>query len=143
LAISVLIPVKDYDFYPSDCCNFVKFDDTIAFDWLDSNLPPDANILIASTQMNVLPSGPTPGPVGTDAGIWIPALTGRTITYAQFETDFRLPDSLEKLCGQQVDYVYVGGTEQSFRVERLLLKEEWYQAVLSLEEVQLFRVIGC
>ena len=142
-AVVSLVLVREYNFYASDCCKFVKYDDTIALDWLDANLPPDANILIPATQMNVLPSGPSASPVGTDAGIWIPVLTGRRTTFAQFETDFRSSDSLELLCQQEIDYVYVGSTDQSFTVEQLLERRDWYESILSLPNVQLFKVIEC
>jgi hypothetical protein len=142
-SIVSLVLVRDYNFYASDCCNFVKYEDTIALDWLDANLPPDAHILIPATQMNVLPTGPSASLVGTDAGIWIPALTGRRTTFAQFETDFRSPDSLGQLCQQEIDYIYIGSTDQSFAVEQLLDKGEWYERVLSLPNAQLFKVSGC
>jgi hypothetical protein len=142
-AVVSLVLVKDYNFYASDCCKFMKYDDTIALDWLAANLPPDAYILIPATQMNVLPSGPSESPVGTDAGIWIPALTGRRTTFAQFETDFRSPDSLEQFCQQGIDYVYVGSTDQSFALGQLLEKGDWYERVLSLPNAQLFKLTGC
>jgi hypothetical protein len=138
-----LIAIGRYDFYPSDCCNFVKYDDTVAFDWIDRNLPSDARILIASTSMNVLPSGPSGNPTGTDAGIWIPAFTGRSTTFAPFDMDFRSPDTLEQLCQMQIDYIYVGGTTQSFDAEQLQSKADWYKRVLFLPHAQLYQLTGC
>ena len=49
VGLTGLIALGRYDFYPSDCCNFVGYDDTVAFDWMDRNMLPDARILIAST----------------------------------------------------------------------------------------------
>ena len=121
----------------------MRYDDTVALDWLDRNVPSDARILIPATQLNVLPSGPSTSSVGTDAGIWIPALTGRVITYSQFGIDFRLPDTLEQICREGVDYIYIGSTDQSFDVAQLLAKKDWYDPVLSLPNAQLFRVTGC
>ena len=138
-----MVAVSGYNFYPSDCCNFVHYDDTIALDWLARNTPSDARILIASTQMHVLPSGPSTSPVGTDAGIWIPALTGRDITYAHFDTDFRSENELEMLCQKQVEYIYIGNTSQSFNVSQLIAKKDWYKPILSLPDVQLYQVTGC
>ncbi len=137
------IAIGRYNFYPSDCCNFVRYDDTVAFDWLDRNLSPDAHILIASTSMNVLPSGPSGGPTGTDAGIWIPALTGRNVTFAPFDIDFRSTGTLEGLCQMQVDYVYVGGTTQNFNADQLQSKTDWYKGVLFLPNAQLYQLTGC
>lgn len=143
LGLIGLIPLRNYNFYPSDCCNFVKYDDTIVLDWLDKNLPPDAHILISSTKMNVLPTGPSPYPVGTDAGIWIPTLMNKTTTFMSFEIDFQSPDTLEQLCQQQIGYVYIGGTDQSFNDTQLISKRDWYDAVLTLPKAQLYQVAGC
>ena len=137
-----MIPIVRYDFYSSDCCNFVAYDDTVALDWLDKKLPPDARILTASTQLNVLPSGPT-GLVGTDAGIWIPALTNRNITLVPFDIDFRAMSTLEQLCQEQIDYVYVGSTDQKFNATQLQTKPEWYEGVLFLPDVKLYQLTGC
>ena len=138
-----LIALGRYDFYPSDCCNFVGYDDTVAFDWLDKNLPSDAHILIASTSMNVLPSGPSAGPTGTDAGIWIPALTGRDTTFAPFDIDFCTTGTLNQLCKMRIDYIYVGGTAQKFNAEQLQTKADWYKGVLFLPNTQLYQLTGC
>ena len=143
LSFLLLIPLRDYNFYPSDCCNFVRYDDTVAIDWLDRNTPPDARILIASTQMHVLPSGPSAANVGTDAGIWIPALTGRATTFAPFDIDFRSPSTLEELCKEQIDYIYIGGTDQKFNAAQLEAKAERYERILFLPNAQLYKLIGC
>jgi len=135
--------VSGYNFYPSDCCNFVQYDDTVTLDWLDRNTPPDARILIASTQMNVLPSGPSASHVGTDAGIWITPLTGRNTAFMPFEIDFRSPDTQGQLCQKQIDYVYVGRADQSFNISQLIAKKDWYKPILSLPNTNLFRVTGC
>jgi hypothetical protein len=127
----------------SDCCNFVKYDDTVALDWLDRNLPTEAHILIAATQLNVLPAGPSASLVGTDAGIWIPALTGRTVSLAPFDIDFRSTGTLEQLCQRQIGYVYVGGTGQIFHTAQLSEKADWYQRVLFLPNAQLYQLTRC
>lgn len=137
------IAMGRYDFYPSDCCNFVGYDDTVAFDWLDKNLPSDARILIASTNMNVLPSGPSESPTGTDAGIWIPALTDREITFAPFDIDFGTTGTLNQLCQMQIDYIYDGGTAQKFNAAQLHAKADWYKEVLFLPNAQLYQLTGC
>lgn len=138
-----LMLISRYNFYPSDCCNFVGYDDTIAIDWLARNLPPDARILIAATQLNVLPAGPSDNQVGTDAGIWIPALTGRNTSLAPFDSDFRSEGTLEQLCQKQVDYIFVGGTGLRFNVSQLQAKAEWYNRILLLPNAQLFQLTGC
>ena len=143
VCLTGLVTLGRYNFYPSDCCNFVGYDDTVALDWLDKNLPSDTRILIPSTSMNVLPSGPSGSPTGTDAGIWIPALTGRNVTYAPFDIDFRSTGTLEGLCQMQINYIYVGGTKQNFNAEQLQSKVDWYKGVLFLPNTQLYQLIGC
>ena len=143
IGVTSLIAIERYDFGPSDCCRFVGYDDTVAMDWLNRNVPSDARILIAGTQMNVLPSGPSAELVGTDAGIWIPALTGRSIIFAPVGMDFQSENTLEQLCQEQVDYVYVGGTSQTFNAAQLEEKSDWYKGVLFLPHVRLYQLTGC
>jgi hypothetical protein len=138
-----VMAIRRYDFYPSDCCSFVGYDDTVALDWIDRNLRPDAHILIAATQLNVLPAGPSENRVGTDAGIWIPVLTGRNTTLALFDTDFRSESTMEQLCQNQVGYVYVGRTDQKFNAAQLREKEEWYEGILFLPNAQVYQLTGC
>jgi hypothetical protein len=138
-----IIAIRRYDFYPSDCCSFVGYDDTVALDWINRNLRPDAHILIAAAQLNVLPAGPSENRVGADAGIWIPALTGRNTTFALFDTDFRSKSTLEQLCQNQVGYVYVGRTDQKFNAAQLREKEEWYKGILFLPNAQVYQLTGC
>jgi hypothetical protein len=143
LGVIGLLSIESYDFYPSDCCNFVGYDDTVVLDWLSENIPPGAHILIAATQLNVLPTGPSASLVGTDAGIWIPALTGRSISQAAFDTDFRSASTLVQLCQMQLEYIYVGGTDQKFDTTQLQAKAEWYDRILFLPNAQMYQLTGC
>ena len=143
IGLTAILLMGNYDFYPSDCCNFLGYDDTIAFDWLSRNSPPDAHILVPSTEMNVLPSGPSADAVGTDAGIWIPNLTGRPIALMPFNLDFQSEDTVEQLCQQQINYIYVGNTDQSFAAAQLQKKTDWYEMVLLLPNAQLYRLANC
>ena len=43
-----------YNLYPADCCSIVGRDDLVAMDWMAKNLPPEARILISSTELRVL-----------------------------------------------------------------------------------------
>jgi hypothetical protein len=137
-----IVSIKNYNFYPSDCCNFLKYDDTIALDWLNVNSPSDARILIASAELNVLPSEEFEGFAGTDAGIWIPQLTGRVITSMPYDVDFRLPERVNRLCQREIDYIYVGGTNQSFSTAQLE-EAEWFEKRLSLPNVQIYQRTSC
>ena len=134
---------KDYKFYPSDCCNFLGYDDTIAFEWINNNLPANISILVASNQLNVLPSTNSADLVGSDAGIWIPQLINRKIIMAPYELDFLSSETKDFLCHSQTNYIYVGNKEQSFNQSTLLQKRDWYQALLSLPNTQLFYITNC
>ena len=67
----------------------------------------------------------------------------KTTTFMSFEIDFQSPDTLEQLCQQQIGYVYIGGTDQSFNDTQLISKRDWYDAVLTLPKAQLYQVAGC
>ena len=136
------VSMRNYNFYPSDCCNFLKYDDTVALDWLEINLPPDARILIATTELNVLPSDEFEGFAGTDAGIWIPQLTGRIIFPMPYDIDFRSPEIVKQLCQKKTDYVYVGGTNQSFNAAQFE-NSEWFEKKLFLPNAQIYQRTSC
>ena len=136
------VSLTSYDFYPSDCCNFIKLDDATAIEWLRTNSQKNARILIPATGMYVQPSGPA-GQVGTDAGVWIPLLADRHVTLKPFELDFRSVQSLQQLCQDQIDYIYIGSTDQSFDPASLQQRTDWYHNVLSLPESQLFQLTRC
>ncbi len=142
-SVAGIFAIGGYHFYPSDCCNLVKYDDTIALDWIEKNLPPDARILVAASELNVLPIGPAEDLAGTDAGLWIPALTGRKISLASFDVDFRASSTWKQLCQERVDYIYAGGMDQSFHNAQLNEKTTWYERVLFLPEAHLFQLTGC
>jgi hypothetical protein len=110
---------------------------------LDKNLSPNTRILIAGAPVNVLPSGPSEGLTGTDAGIWIPALTGRNTLLAPFGINFLAESTLEQVCQEQVKYIYVGKMDQSFVATQLDEKPAWYQRRLFLPGAQLYQLKGC
>ena len=143
IGIAGILPIKNYGFYPSDCCNFLKYDDTIAFEWLRKNVPSDARILVASSKLSVLPSSTSFDDAGADAGIWIPQLTGRKIIMMTYETDFLSTETVKYLCQKQIDYLYVGGTNQSFNSMQLHEKTEWYKENLFLQNTQLYQLVAC
>jgi hypothetical protein len=143
LGFTGMLSVADYDFYPSDCCNFVGHDDTVAFDWLDKHLPPEARTLVAGTQLNVLPAGPSKNLAGSDAGIWIRAMSGRHTSLAPFDTDFRSASTLKRLCQRRIQYIYIGGTKQIFNTAQFHEKAEWYDRIFFLPDAQLYRLTGC
>ena len=135
--------IRSYNFYPSDCCNFLGYDDTVIFDWMDKTLPTDALILVASNQLNVVPSSTSADFVGSDAGIWIPQLIGREITLMPYHFDFLSDEKIKQLCQKEIDYIYIGNTNQSFNSRQLDKKTEWYKKILVLEKAQLYQLKAC
>ena len=132
-----------YDLYPSDCCDIVSEDDLAAIQWLAENLPEDAHILVASTDLRVLPTDEPQGSAGGDAGTWITPLIHRRSTFMPYDTDFSQRQILEDLCRMQVDYVYAGGTGWGFDTSGLGVHPDGYQLVFEKPKASVFQVTGC
>ncbi len=135
--------LKNYDFYPSACCDFVGYDDTLAFDWLDKNLPQDTQILIAGNQLNVVPNTTSSSLVASDAGIWITPLTGRKSIMLSHHLDFPSQEIFEELCKKEIDYIYLDNTSQSFKYSQLDKKPEWYKQTLILPSTSIYQLQSC
>ncbi len=132
-----------YNFSPSDCCQLVARDDSIALDWMDRQLPADARIVIAGADLNIDSfSAPMQG-TGTDAGIWIMPLSGRVATSLPYFTDFGSQDIYQSLCQQQVTHIYVGSRPQSFQTDFFQARSAWYEVIFHLQDTQIVRVLGC
>ncbi len=134
---------KNYDFTPSDCCDYVGYDDTLAFDWIDKNLPQDARILIAGNPLNVVPNAISPDLVASDAGMWIAPLTGRESIILSYHLDFTSPEIINQLCYKEIGYIYLDNTNQSFDSSQLDTKPEWYRKKLYLPNTQLYELKAC
>lgn len=135
--------LKNYDFYPSSCCDFVGYDDTLAFDWIDKNLPQDAQILIAGNQLNVVPNTSTSPLVASDAGIWISPLTSRKTLMLSHHLNFSSQEVFEQLCNKETDYIYLDNTSQSFIYSQLDKKPEWYKKTLALPSTSIYQLQNC
>jgi hypothetical protein len=132
-----------YDLYPSDCCLIVGPDDLTAIQWLDGNLPAGTSILTSSTDLNVLPTDQYQGSAGGDAGTWITPLTGRPVVLLPFNTDFSQGSTLETLCQQQVNFIYVGKTGWFFNDASISAQPGQYKLLLDLPKAKIFEVTGC
>jgi len=133
----------NHDFYPSDCCVLVDLDDLTVIDWMDKNLPPNARILISTTELVLVSSDSSQGQVGGDAGIWILPLIHRRTFPITYTLNFDQIDTLDVLCKKRIDYIYVGGIGQSFDSEQIKSHTEWYKALLSMQKAGVYQVIGC
>lgn len=133
----------NHSFYPSDCCQIVSHDDLSAIHWMDKTLPLDADILIASTDLFVT-SFETPEPLaGVDGGVWITSLISRKTIPARGTMNFAQPETHADVCRKNAEYIYAGGTSQSFNTLQLDEQADWYQNVFSLPGAKVYRVIGC
>ena len=132
-----------YEVYPSGCCNLVGRDDLVAMDWIDKNLPAQARVLTSSTEMMVMDTDAFQGAVGGDAGIWINPLTSRGTVQLPYSSDFSQQTTLDSLCNMGVTHIYVGETGLTFNDATLAPHPEWYQILLSMPKVKVYRVVGC
>lgn len=139
---ALAINATQYNFFPSTCCQFFGEDDAVAFDWMDKNLPPDANIGISSYEAYVLDAQSTSSP-GTDGGVWIVPLIHRNPVYLNSQTNFRDQKTLTDLCEKKITHIYVGGREESFSLLQLQEQPAWYETLLLLPKAQVFKIIGC
>jgi len=131
-----------YNFSPS-CCQFFGEDDRAALDWMDQNTPPNANIVIASSEAILFESSPSAWYTGSDGGIWITPLIHRQALFWPYQTDFGIAETLVGLCQRGAGYIYVGGTGQSFDQAQLLARPDWYAKLFSLPKAQVYRIVGC
>ncbi|MCQ3935882.1 MAG: hypothetical protein DPW18_02425 [Chloroflexi bacterium] len=132
-----------HEFYPSDCCQLVTYDDLAAIAWMDKTLPPDANILIASAGLYVTALESPGTRTGVDGGIWIAPLISRSAALAPNGLRLDQPEGHALLCRKNLGYIYVGGMPQSFAADLLDDLPDWYQAVFSLPAAKVYRVAGC
>jgi hypothetical protein len=130
-----------YSFAPSDCCQLAGRDDIVAMEWLKQNTSDDARILVASADFDL--GGQTMRGAGTDAGLWVTPLTGRTAVPFSYFSDFGQDGIHDQLCFENISHIYAGGRKMSFIAAVLQSKPDWYGTVLSLSNTQIFQVYGC
>lgn len=142
--VFVILNAKaSHSFYPSDCCQIVSRDDLSAIHWMDKTLPPDVDVLIASTDLFVTSLESPDTLAGVDGGIWVTSLISRRTIPARGTLNFDQPESHADVCRKNAEYIYVGGTSQSFNVLQLDEQTNWYQIIFSLPKAKVYQVIGC
>ena len=132
-----------YELYPSDCCDIAGPDDLVAIDWMDKNLPLDAQILISSTELRVLASDSFQGYNASDAGAWITPLISRPTIPLPYNSDLGQPAIFDTLCIMKIDYIYVGETGQTFDASQLRAHPNWYKSLLTMPRAGLYQIVGC
>lgn len=132
----------NYKFYPSECCQLVTQDDISAMTWIENNISVDEKILIAAVPLNVT-SFEAPTQVASDAGVWINPLTERTVQFAFISTNFESQQEHINLCNQNIKYIYIGATSQSFNEIQFASQPTWYQPIFLLPKAKIYQVLGC
>jgi hypothetical protein len=132
-----------YDLYPSNCCVIAGNNDVAAITRMDAQLPLNARIGIATTELNVTASETFEGIVGSDAGIWITPLINRATIPLPYELDFDQTTTLNMLCQFSVSHLYVGELGNTFNAAQLDGHPEWYRSLSAMPKVKVYQVVGC
>lgn len=132
-----------HPFYPSDCCQIASRDDLAAIQWMDKSLPPNAGILIASTDLFVTAFESTDTLAGVDGGVWITPLTSRKTVRMRWDINFAQPEVHDEVCRRKINYIYVGGMPESFNALQFANQSDWYMEIFALPKAKVYRVIGC
>jgi hypothetical protein len=143
IGLVLIFAVARYEFFPSTCCVIVGNDDAAAMAWVANQLPVDARIGIASTDLKVVAADVVEGQAGADAGIWITPLTGRATITIPYGFEFDKQEILDLLCTNRIGYLFVGQLGQNFDETRLNSRPEWYRPLLSMPRTRVYEVIGC
>jgi hypothetical protein len=106
-------------FYPDHCCNYVTASDIKAISWIKANTPLDSVVWVSGFK-------PHNYMIGTDAGVWVLAMTGRNTNKLQYDFNWQSPASKGKICQSGLNdvYVYKGGLDYSFD-ESAIARENW------------------
>jgi hypothetical protein len=79
--------------------------------------------------------------IGTDAGVWVNAWTGRNTNKLKYDFNWDFPSTLQKVCrrGYIHVYVYQGGQDFSFD-EKAMSDKPWLDPVFEDKGVRVYRV---
>jgi hypothetical protein len=137
LGAAALIALASLGAYPNACCNFVTEDDRHALEWIRTETPADSLVLVAGFKEG--------GQFfGTDAGIWVQALSERDSNRMAFDTDWAVTGEIERLCRDEAAevYVYAGGGPYSFD-EAGLAAQAWAAPTFAWGRTTVYKVGDC
>lgn len=121
---------------PDPCCTFYTEDDEIAFQWIQANTKEEDLFIISTTNDKQQH--------GTDAGVWIHALTQRNSNKRVFNTGWNFNEGFPNSCnsGTKDIFIYSGGKSYSFSPNKL---EEviWVTRIFQNGRVSIFKVMKC
>jgi hypothetical protein len=124
------------DFKPNPCCVYMRIDDIFLIGWIEENLPKNSRILI-STDMDFNTKSVK---VGTDAGIWITPLTKVKTIKFDYRTDFSDPALHDRLCRENMKYIYVSAVNTSFSIPLIESNKKNYSPLIVLPDSRLYSV---
>jgi len=122
---------------PDPCCNYVKFGDLQAIQWLKQNAPQNAVVWIPGFKSrNYM--------LGMDAGIWVQPLTGLNTNKLTYNFVWDAPDAPARICKSNYEgvYIYEGGQPYSFD-DAILAEQLWLRRVFSKGETKIYSAIAC
>ncbi|MGD0879531.1 MAG: hypothetical protein ABSA01_15475 [Anaerolineales bacterium] len=133
--------IATQSFSPDPFYNFVRPADVVAITWIDNNTTQDASVIISgaiissdSEYLDYL--------AGSDAGIWVEALTRRKTIQKPFNLDWSSPQVQSEFCQLANVYVYSGGWPFGFNPHDLK-KLDWMTPVEDIQPVVIFRIKNC
>lgn len=133
--------IATQSFSPDPFYNFVRPADVVAITWIDNNTTQDASVIISgaivssdSEYLDYL--------AGSDAGIWVEALTRRKTLLKPFNLDWSSPQAQSEFCQLGNAYVYSGGWPFGFNPHDLK-KLDWMTPVEDIQPVVIFRIKNC
>jgi len=136
VAIAVVGLLYDFPskkaFSPDLCCTYVNQGDLQAIQWIRNHSSEDSAIWIPAFK-------PGKYKIGTDAGVWIPALANRNANKLAYDFDWKANSARETLCQVYYSevYVYAGSTQFSFDVTALQAVE-WLELTFSSGDTQIY-----
>lgn len=120
---------------PDECCNYVSEDDLAGIEWVGMNIPDEVRIAIPG-RVDIYPKA------GTDAGIWVEQLTGKTTFLLPFDYTWYLEDNHREICAGGDTYVFSGSFPLSFQLNTIT-HPDWYQVEYQSGGDVIYHVIGC
>jgi hypothetical protein len=140
--IAIILPVlaaligfgSSQSFSPDKCCNYVSRADLSAIEWIDKHSSSKAVVWIAGFK-------PKNYMLGTDAGIWISALTDRNVNKLRYDINWNSESGIRRLCqkGYSDVYVYKGSMPYSFE-DLGLSSATWLEQVYRANSTIIYRV---
>jgi len=132
-AVLLLGFISSDNLSPDVCCNYVRPADLQAIDWIKHRAPQDSVVWIAGFK-------PRRYMLGTDAGIWVRALTGRNVNLLRYDFDWASASAFDHICRPyyQDVLIYQGGLPFSFD-EAGLSSQAWLSEVFESGRANIYR----